>query len=107
MDETYFLGRMRESQAMAWAAKSATAKLIHFDLAGRYSAAANAASQARFGSDCEAIDQAGCDLFVFASGAEAEPASSASSSSRRWRFSIASDASTSRCVSAMLARNAA
>jgi hypothetical protein len=88
MDETYFLGRMRESQAMAWAAKSATAKLIHFDLAGRYSAAANAASQARFGSDCEAIDQAGCDLFVFASGAEAEPASWACFSRRSARFCL-------------------
>jgi hypothetical protein len=40
MDQQYFLGRMEDSLAMAWAAKSARAKLVHFDLAGRYSVAA-------------------------------------------------------------------
>lgn len=40
MDQDYFLGRMRESLAMAWGAKSSRAKLVHFDLAGRYSVAA-------------------------------------------------------------------
>ena len=45
MDQSYFLGRMNESLAMAGAAKSGAAKLVHFDLAGRYSVAANAAAQ--------------------------------------------------------------
>lgn len=37
MDKTYWIGRKRASQAMANAAASAEARLIHLDLAGRYS----------------------------------------------------------------------
>lgn len=100
MDQNYFLGRMNESLAMAKAAESAVAKLIHFDLAGRYSVAA---AEARLKAEC-AGDQAERGVFELGPTAEGR---SASSSSRRWRFSITSDSSTSRCVSAMLARSAA
>jgi hypothetical protein len=40
MEQDYFTGRMRASLAMAEAAAGAVAKLIHFELAGRYSVAA-------------------------------------------------------------------
>lgn len=43
-EQAYFLRRMRASVAMAEAASSAMAKLAHFELAGRYSAAAAQAS---------------------------------------------------------------
>lgn len=36
-DHSYFLRRMHAAVAMARAAASSTARLIHFDLAGRYS----------------------------------------------------------------------
>ena len=48
MDEAYFLERMRASLAMAMArnASNSPARLVHFDLAGRYGvAAAQAATQ--------------------------------------------------------------
>jgi hypothetical protein len=48
MDEAYYIGRMHASLAMAHNAVASAAKLIHFDLAGRYSvAAAMAASDPR------------------------------------------------------------
>jgi hypothetical protein len=47
VDEAYFLGRMKASQAMAEAAGDALAKLVHFDLAGRYSIAARRAAARR------------------------------------------------------------
>ena len=37
LEQRYWLRRKREQYAMAWQATSAEAKLIHFDLAGRYS----------------------------------------------------------------------
>jgi len=37
MDKTYWIGRKRASMRMARAATSAEARLIHYDLAGRYS----------------------------------------------------------------------
>lgn len=40
MDEAYFIGRMRASLEMARNAAGSAARLIHFDLAGRYSLAA-------------------------------------------------------------------
>lgn len=40
MDEAYFIGRMRASLEMAQNAAGSTARLIHFELAGRYSVAA-------------------------------------------------------------------
>ena len=44
MDETYFLCRMRASLEMARRATGSAARLIHFELAGRYSVAAIAAA---------------------------------------------------------------
>jgi hypothetical protein len=45
MEKRYWIGRKRAAMAMARAASSAEARLIHYDLAGRYSvAAANALS---------------------------------------------------------------
>lgn len=40
MDEEYLIGRARASLEMARRAANSTARLIHFDLAGRYSLAA-------------------------------------------------------------------
>lgn len=40
MDEAYYIARMRASLAMAHNAAGSAARLIHFDLAGRYSVAA-------------------------------------------------------------------
>lgn len=37
MDERYWIGRKRAAMAMARAATSAEARLIHYDMAGRYS----------------------------------------------------------------------
>jgi hypothetical protein len=37
MDKTYWIGRKRAAMAMARAATSAEARLIHYDMAGRYS----------------------------------------------------------------------
>jgi hypothetical protein len=37
LEQEYWLRRTRESLAKAWKAESAEARLIHFDLAGRYS----------------------------------------------------------------------
>jgi len=37
MDKAYWIGRKRAAMAMARAAKSAEARLIHYELAGRYS----------------------------------------------------------------------
>jgi hypothetical protein len=37
MDKSYWIGRKRAAMAMARAATSAEARLIHYDLAGRYS----------------------------------------------------------------------
>jgi hypothetical protein len=37
MEQTYWLKRKRSSLAKAQAATSAEARLVHFDLAGRYS----------------------------------------------------------------------
>jgi len=48
MDEPYYMARMRASLAMAHNAAESAARLIHFDLAGRYSlAAATAAANRR------------------------------------------------------------
>jgi hypothetical protein len=40
VDEAYFLARMRAAHAMAETAADAVAKLVHIELAGRYSIAA-------------------------------------------------------------------
>ena len=40
MDERYYIARMRASLAMAHSAAGSAARMIHFDLAGRYSLAA-------------------------------------------------------------------
>jgi len=37
MDRTYWLGRKRAAMAMARAAATSEARLIHYDMAGRYS----------------------------------------------------------------------
>ena len=37
MDKTYWIGRKRAAMAMARAAATSEARLIHYDLAGRYS----------------------------------------------------------------------
>lgn len=37
MDRTYWIGRKRAAMAMARAAATAEARLIHYELAGRYS----------------------------------------------------------------------
>ncbi len=37
MDKAYWIGRKRAAIAMARAATSAEARLVHYDLAGRYS----------------------------------------------------------------------
>ena len=37
MEQTYWLGRMRASKLMARNASNAEARLIHYELAGRYS----------------------------------------------------------------------
>ena len=44
MDESYFICRMRASLEMARNAAGSAARLIHFELAGRYSIAATAAA---------------------------------------------------------------
>jgi len=44
MEKKYWLGRKRESLAMAHNASSAEARLIHYDLAGRYSVKAATAA---------------------------------------------------------------
>jgi hypothetical protein len=44
MEQTYWLGRKRVSAANARRAKSAEARLVHLDLAGRYSIKAAAAA---------------------------------------------------------------
>lgn len=41
MEETYWLARKRASLKSAKTAKSSKARLIHFDMAGRYSLKAN------------------------------------------------------------------
>jgi hypothetical protein len=43
MEKTYWLGRKRASLKMASEATNSKARLIHFDLAGRYSVRANEA----------------------------------------------------------------
>ncbi|HEX8308956.1 MAG TPA: hypothetical protein VF645_11135 [Allosphingosinicella sp.] len=47
IEQTYWLGRKRISAANARRAESAEARLVHFDLAGRYSIKAAAAAPAR------------------------------------------------------------
>ena len=37
MDKTYWIGRQREAGAMARGASTAEVRLIHYELAGRYS----------------------------------------------------------------------
>lgn len=51
MEKTYWLGRKRASLKMAQDAKSSSARLVHYDLAGRYSVKAVSA-------ETEAIDLA-------------------------------------------------
>lgn len=46
-DESYFVGRMHASVALAQASADSTARLVHFELAGRYSVAALAAGRQR------------------------------------------------------------
>jgi hypothetical protein len=50
MEQTYWLGRKRASLKSANAAKSSKARLIHFDLAGRYSVKANYAGALKLGA---------------------------------------------------------
>ena len=45
MEQTYWLGRKRSSAANARRASSAEARLVHLDLAGRYSVKAAAAAE--------------------------------------------------------------
>lgn len=46
MEKTYWLGRQRASAAMARKARCSQSRLVHFDLAGRYSVkAANSAGR--------------------------------------------------------------
>jgi hypothetical protein len=52
MDEAYLMGRMRASLEMARNAADAVARLIHFDLAGRYSVAAAMAARSRSAPSC-------------------------------------------------------
>jgi hypothetical protein len=47
MERAYWLGRKRESLANARRAKTSVSRLIHFDLAGRYSVKAAAAAGGR------------------------------------------------------------
>lgn len=47
MDEAYLIARMQASLAMARKAAGSAARLIHFELAGRYGLAATAASDPR------------------------------------------------------------
>ena len=49
MEQSYWLGRMRASAANARGAESSRARLVHFDLAGRYSVMAAQAAAARSG----------------------------------------------------------
>lgn len=51
MDQTYWLKRKRSSLARAQSATHSQARLIHFDLAGRYSVKAAHAAPARGGAD--------------------------------------------------------
>ena len=46
MEQGYWLRRKREELAMAWRSSSAEARLIHFDLAGRYSVKASNTGEA-------------------------------------------------------------
>ena len=47
VDENYFMGRMHASVARAEHSAESIAKLVHYELAGRYSVAALAAGQKR------------------------------------------------------------
>lgn len=49
MDQTYWLGRKRAAAAMARGAGSSRARLVHLDLAGRYSIKAAASAAAALG----------------------------------------------------------
>lgn len=49
MDQTYWLGRKRAAAAMARGAGSSRARLVHLDLAGRYSVKAAACAAAALG----------------------------------------------------------
>ncbi|HEY5722440.1 MAG TPA: hypothetical protein VIT45_08965 [Allosphingosinicella sp.] len=51
MEQSYWLGRMRASAANARGADSSRARLIHFDLAGRYSVMAAHAAAERAAND--------------------------------------------------------
>ena len=51
MGQSYWLGRMRASAANARVAESSRARLIHFDLAGRYSVMAAQAAAERSAGD--------------------------------------------------------
>ena len=51
MEQTYWLQRKRSSLAKALTANSAEARLVHFDLAGRYSLKAMSAAPPRAESD--------------------------------------------------------
>ena len=56
MDQKYWLGRNRASGVMARRATSAEARLIHFELAGRYSIrAADCGAAPLFAPDGEAV----------------------------------------------------
>lgn len=46
MEKTYWIGRKRAAMAMARGADSSVARLIHYDLAGRYSVKAAGAEGA-------------------------------------------------------------
>lgn len=55
MDEAYYLARMRASLAMAHDAAGSAARLIHLDLAGRYSVAAATSAADRPRVRCRSI----------------------------------------------------
>jgi hypothetical protein len=54
-DEGYYIGRMAESLARAGQAADSLAKLVHYDLAGRYSVAALAARRRPSPAGCRQV----------------------------------------------------
>jgi len=55
MEQKYWLGRKRASAAAALGAKSSESRLIHLDLAGRYSIKAALAATVRAGAEAPAM----------------------------------------------------
>ena len=62
MEKTYWIGRKRAALAMAQGAHSSEARLIHYDLAGRYSIKAAGAVGAASDTDALHAPPPGLDL---------------------------------------------